>query len=762
MATLTEIRAKYPEYSDLNDDALLDGLYRKHYSDMPREQFDAKVRPKPKADELTDAAGQFVRGVNRGLNAIASVPGEIVGGAADLLGFKGDRFRWSNNPVSNFMESKDAQPQTEAGRYADAIGRSLGASALPTGALLGNAARMAAAAPTTTGGAIANTVGQMVQRSPAAFVAGDAAAATGGAVGSQMAKEGGAGPTGQALAGITGAVVPGAAAYGAARMGSSSPHVARLTAQFQSPGGRAGNLSSAAPDGSPTYTPHPADAAAEQIIANQLVRAGVPIEQLQARLAQAGDAARFHSSGRAQNALAPVDLDPSLQRLAGSVARQQPEAGNTARSFIYGRQSGITPDDGAVPGIPTRPALARPQAGDGPMGQFERVRDALKRSLLIADDDFHGHAGSGFATEKSILDRAKTEANKLYGEAYKAGENINIRPAVEPVLQRWSERLADEPPAVASQIRNAIRQYMAQTGPVSNIQRFDKSKQFLDGRIEKLFQSAEGRNRYLGGVLSEFQRDMLAAVDDLPGMGAAYAKARDAYGSQMQLRDALKMGRDAFKENSEIGIDHFRQLKTAGEKKLFRLGFLESFDYHGGRMKRTADVTQSFQNPRIQQILEEIIPRTETAGGKARGVFADRPERFGRYLGNEQSMIRTRNEVLGNSKTAERLADDAALNSMQSVIDQLKQQPTLTALGIKAIERTLHRMFGFRADTANAVANKLFSTNSQIRDQILQNIGRRMGRDRMEHLSRVLEKVHRPAMQSGAGTGGSTADGEQR
>lgn len=43
MATLAEIRAQYPQYNDLSDEALADGLYRKSYSDMPREQFNAKI-----------------------------------------------------------------------------------------------------------------------------------------------------------------------------------------------------------------------------------------------------------------------------------------------------------------------------------------------------------------------------------------------------------------------------------------------------------------------------------------------------------------------------------------------------------------------------------------------------------------------------------------------------------------------------------------------------------------------------------------------
>ncbi len=43
MPSLAEIRQKYPQYQDLSDQALADGLYRKHYSDMPRAEFGRKV-----------------------------------------------------------------------------------------------------------------------------------------------------------------------------------------------------------------------------------------------------------------------------------------------------------------------------------------------------------------------------------------------------------------------------------------------------------------------------------------------------------------------------------------------------------------------------------------------------------------------------------------------------------------------------------------------------------------------------------------------
>jgi len=39
MATLAEIRAQYPQYQDMSDEALADALHRKFYADIPRDQF---------------------------------------------------------------------------------------------------------------------------------------------------------------------------------------------------------------------------------------------------------------------------------------------------------------------------------------------------------------------------------------------------------------------------------------------------------------------------------------------------------------------------------------------------------------------------------------------------------------------------------------------------------------------------------------------------------------------------------------------------
>lgn len=69
MATLAEIRQQHPEYGDLPDQQLADGLYKKFYSDIPRADFNRKIglsatAPeglRPGTQEYADWAGQQAR-----------------------------------------------------------------------------------------------------------------------------------------------------------------------------------------------------------------------------------------------------------------------------------------------------------------------------------------------------------------------------------------------------------------------------------------------------------------------------------------------------------------------------------------------------------------------------------------------------------------------------------------------------------------------------------------------------------------------------
>lgn len=157
-----------------------------------------------------EVAQQGLLGFNRGVNSLIALPGEIIGGAVNLVApGEGDRFKW-DNPVSRAVTRPDIQPQTDAGRYAEAAGKAVGASAIPTAAIVSAAPRLAAAVQpaTSTLGQIAQQAGRHIAANPGAAVAADVTSAATSGIAQQGAADAGFGPTGQMVAGIAGGLAP--------------------------------------------------------------------------------------------------------------------------------------------------------------------------------------------------------------------------------------------------------------------------------------------------------------------------------------------------------------------------------------------------------------------------------------------------------------------------------------------------------------------------------------------------------------------------
>jgi hypothetical protein len=509
-----------------------------------------------------------------------------------------------------------------------------------------------------------------------------------------------------------------------------SPTLARWRANMPGGGGREMQPRSAGAAAAPPMMMPPvngADAAAEQVIANQLARANVNTTDIRQRLAQARQA----SIGQ-PNATALADLDPSLARLGGSVQRQQPEAGNIARSFIQGRQTGITPRNGmpASTGIPTRGMMEAPAPNAPPMGQSERVRTALREALDIP-------AGSSYRNEQAMIAAARQEAQDLYGDAYRAASGIDVRPAIQPVLDRWLQRAADEPREISRAIIQAVRLYQAPSGTVGTLQRFQRSKEFLDGKIENYMESLTGRNRAMGGMLGDMQRELLRSVDQLPNAGTRYNAARQAFSTRAEMREAIDLGRAAARESPEVSAAQYQAL-TVGQQRMFRMGLFGELERRIAATPRQNDVTRIFDTPQMQELLQVVAPQ-----GTA--------PRVGQFIQGEKNYLTgTRNEVMGNSKTAERLADDEATNQMQGLVETLRSTRSLREAAFNTTQAILDKIFGFRADTAASIARQLFTANPRDLDGILLRLENRLGPNRAEQFRSLMQQYANSVSQQAA------------
>lgn len=127
--TIADVRAKYPQYKDMPDDQLVEGLHKKYYSDMPIDDFKKKVgfgpvgaAAIPDSKPMAGAAvkppepegwGDKLKGVGEaGLSILSSVPALAKAGIQSLPGT-------GVKPPGSFMERAASDmyaPRTETGQ----------------------------------------------------------------------------------------------------------------------------------------------------------------------------------------------------------------------------------------------------------------------------------------------------------------------------------------------------------------------------------------------------------------------------------------------------------------------------------------------------------------------------------------------------------------------------------------------------------------------------------------------------------------------
>lgn len=516
-------------------------------------------------------------------------------------------------------------------------------------------------------------------------------------------------------------------------------------------------------------------AAAEQMIADTLTRAGRTPDDLRAVLSNMDEARHFHSSGAAQDRVALADLDESLTRLAGSVARQSPEAARNIREFLHARQTGHTPRnlepiDMADRGLPTREAFTDPITGAQakrrlgrkfdtadddpvPMGAMESMRDALRRAFLISDSDYHGHGATGLRTEQKILRSARDAADANYRAAEVANSGVNLRSALDAVFDRHiAEAAATRSPTLENVLKRARQTF--RSGPIE-LRQFDRIKRELDDTVERFLNRTDKGGKQIGGALTAMKNDLLNAVDEVTGGDTSlYRSARSAYSSDMDMLNALRMGRESLKDNSEVAADNFLALATEGERKLFRLGQIDSVTARGLDKSRAHDFTQVFKTPRVEALLTATIPRSKKGGAE----FADRPQRFGRYVDAQSQMIEARNTVQGGSTTMRNAADDAASDLLQTIalkeftsfLNMFRSSQSTWHFGQQMLTNAIDKAFGVRADVAKNLAEMLFTADAAQRAAILDSVAQRMPRSRMERFNQIMTE-YTQAMERGGG-----------
>ena len=301
-----------------------------------------------------------------------------------------------------------------------------------------------------------------------------------------------------------------------------------------------------------------------------------------------------------------------------------------------------------------------------------------------------------YATKDSLIAKRSTEAGPLYERAFAQPVNITKRmtrflddPITQAAYERGIEIQRLEAIARGRPFLNRAGEELIRNNP--NMRMMDAVKRGLDDIIESYRDSTTGvlRLDQRGRAIDEFRR---AWVNELDEMNPLYSEARKAWSGPSQAMDAMAMGRGIFDKDAEITQKMLFNMPQ-GDRDFFRLGVFRSIMDRIGRAPDGADVLKRFFNsPQLRARLRAAFPSK------------DEFEQFTRLMGVESTMFKTGQQIMGNSKTAQRLfaAADASGEDL-STAGNLIMGRWGDALRSFA-RKTVAKMGGMRPEVSDKIA----------------------------------------------------------
>ena len=227
---------------------------------------------------------------------------------------------------------------------------------------------------------------------------------------------------------------------------------------------------------------------------------------------------------------------------------------------------------GGTAGRELEEVIAKQQAGSR-----ERVAKQVRRGLRARDF---------FKEESALTDRLRAEADTLYDQAYAVGEindPVIMRVLEEPEFKKFfdraqnimgKKRLAEELKPDGDPSRFAIRQiYDPQTGKpatIPDVKTLDYIKQGIDAEIDELFKAGKSADaRALKDLRTQF-------VNRLDSLVPEYKAARAQYAGEMEVIDALRLGREEFNKLEPQEITRMITTMSRGERDAFRTGVAQN------------------------------------------------------------------------------------------------------------------------------------------------------------------------------------------
>lgn len=300
-----------------------------------------------------------------------------------------------------------------------------------------------------------------------------------------------------------------------------------------------------------------------------------------------------------------------------------------------------------------RAAASQPGPGQTVAVQSMRDRGAAQSDRILQDiADTFDNQGTAYSALRRLDQEKRVAAEPLYKQAFGDDGGVMLgddallyvsdiaeRPFAKTAWAKARRSLANEGIALPDTIEEAVRQGIT-------YKQIDVFKQMVDDQIGVLMRSGKTNEaRRLIGA----KNDMLAVLDDA---NPAYAAARKAYGGPAGAQEAIEDGQKVFSMSPEQVADTIANLPV-DHQAYFRLGVAQAMRDKVSRIGDSRNITGSFlSSPGDRAKIE--------AAFESEAQFAE----FMRRLQAERTMAGTEREILNQSRTGEKLAEQAEVDGV--------------------------------------------------------------------------------------------------
>lgn len=386
-----------------------------------------------------------------------------------------------------------------------------------------------------------------------------------------------------------------------------------------------------------------------------------------ARVANAGREAVLRRLGRSDGGVDAVDRAVA-EILHGTSPAIERDIGATALSNRYGVPTTLGTSSPELAAL-TEKVLAKPSAGRDELASTiantqreagKRLEDQAERALPNASDYFDA--------EDAVTQRLRDIGDTEYKLAYQHGavqdpdiEKIIYNPELASVWEK-AQRLARlqgrqlqmkmEPVFDAS---GAVVGLKPTGDSIPDVEALDYFKRALDDKIDAGFRGTSGMGKGEASALRDLRKSLVQRLDTLV---PEYAAARAKYAGDMEVRDALRLGRTLLSRKVRPQeLEREIQNMSLAEREALKTGTLQSI---------FEPIEDTANNRNFAQQLRGV--RGDSAKLQKLKLVMDPAEFkfFDRALKREGELFQRNSKIVGGSRTVPLAQGVASLDDMIS------------------------------------------------------------------------------------------------